>query len=142
MLEDLQMLSLGGMTKSFTFLPGDDTLPAIVCIHGYCQSGKETWAALVKRLRQHVTNTIIIVERLPTRHYPYGRTPVQDQIDEMTEIAEALVQQSYVMPMQQIVWVSHSLGAMLARHLTRTYPRKTYGLVQIAPAPTCGWWIL
>lgn len=142
MYEDIETLSIGGMTRPFHFYLGDNTLPAILFIHGYCQSGVETWRELIPTLQRYVNNTLIVVERLPTADFPPGRVSPERQADEMVEIAEALIQNGWVIPTQQIVWVGHSLGGTFAQRLTNTYPKKTAGIVQIAPPASCGWWIL
>lgn len=132
-------LRINGVSYPFQFFPGDDRLPVIMLIHGYCQSGQETWGNLIPELRRFFENSLIVLERLPVGRP--GRSSVWEQTYEMKALYEELRRQAYVGQMQEVLWVGHSLGALIAFQLCAFYALKTRGLVRMAP-PAWGWTIL
>lgn len=118
---------------------GRHELPAIVMVHGYCQSGWVTWEQVAQRLAKGVENTIVVVERLG-RNYGdapnnLGRMTVGEQVEDLAHIIAALHENGTIRGGQHISWVTHSLGDLLARKLILRDHRNAENIVSVAPVP-------
>lgn len=120
-------------------LAGDNRLPMIVCIHGYCQGAGETWTATIQAMReQGVRNTILLIDRV---HGEYcGRMSLEDQLQELRNYVQRLCEHNTIG--SRVIWLGHSLGGLLAQDLAATFTSRTAGVIAIAPAPLNGWWVL
>lgn len=121
----------------YTLVAGDDYLPVLVFIHGYCQTGQETWGETIEGLRAAgITNTCLIIERKHGEHA--GRLTLGEQVQNLRDFLHYLMQERQLLD-RKVIWVGHSLGALLAQEMAATWRLLTAGLITLAPVPNTGW---
>jgi len=122
-----------------TFFPGNQKLPVIVFVHGYCQSGEETWHETIRLLRgAGVKNQLLVIER--TFDGNAGRVTLGEQLSELRVYIARLMVVNTIKG--RVVWIGHSLGGMMADDLAVTFPQQTLGVINLGTAPTAGAWVL
>lgn len=117
----------------------NSALPVIVLIHGYCQTGAETWHDTIEALRRlRVQNQIVLIERVPGDRA--GRQTIAEQMQAMRDYMQNMF--NTVLQGRQVIWVGHSFGGAIADDLAETFPRATRGVITLAQTSTSGFWIL
>ena len=132
----LKITSLQGCSHSFE--DGDDSLPTLVLIPGYCQSGEETWGNTVYQLRQlGLNNPIVVINRYHGELA--GRQTPNEQLEVLRHYISWLC--THVLVGRRLIWGGHSFGGYLADALSLLFPQQTEGVITINQVSTTGWWI-
>lgn len=126
----------GSKERNLEIRKGDSGSATIIFITGFGQPSS-TWEWLFSRAIRE-TDTVITIDRrrlLETMEFPWfiGWVPIWYQRWEITSTFRHLIRKGLVD--KEVIVVTHSVGAMLGRHLTREFPNYVKRLVQLCPVP-------